>query len=130
MNIEEKAREMFQKWNESLQTGDKHNVTLMYTKDDDFLPTMNGRFRHGIGETEEYFDNFLKKKPIGKIMKDHTFGNENIIIHSGLYDFEVDDSVEGRINIEARFTFVYQKQEDGEYKIAHHHSSLKPISLS
>ena len=128
-NLEKIAKEMFQKWNETLQTKDKHKVALIYTDNDDFLPTMNGKFRHGIGETEEYFEHFLAKNPYGVIVEDHIFGSEEIIVHSGLYDFEVDDSAEGRINIEARFTFVYQKQEDGEYKIAHHHSSLKPIGL-
>ena len=129
INIQRKAREIFQSWNDALQTKDKHKVALLYTEDDDFLPTMNGKFRHGIGETEEYFEHFLSKNPYGKIIDDHVFGNEEIIIHSGLYDFEVDDLNEGRINIEARFTFVYQKQKDGQYKIAHHHSSLKPLNL-
>jgi hypothetical protein len=31
--------------------------------------------------------------------------------------------------VEARFTFVYSRDEEGEWKIVHHHSSLKPINL-
>jgi len=127
MNLENIAKKMFGEWNEALQTRDKHKVALLYTKDDDFLPTMDGKFKHGIGETEEYFEHFLEKKPYGKIVDDHIFGTEEIVVHSGLYNFEVDDLSNGRKNIEARFTFVYTKQEDGNYKIAHHHSSLKPL---
>lgn len=129
MNLKEKAKELFQIWNEALQTGDKKEVAKLYTDDNAFLPTLSGDFKKGISGAEEYFEHFLEKKPFGKIIAEEVSGNEDLIIHSGLYDFEVDDLSEGRVNVEARFTFVYKKMKDGKYKILHHHSSLKPVNL-
>ena len=127
--MENIAKEMFQKWNELLQTGDKEKVASLYTDDNAFLPTLSGDFKKGISGAEDYFAHFLEKNPFGKIIKEDIQGGENFIIHSGLYDFEVDDKNEGRVNVEARFTFVYKKCENGEWKITHHHSSLKPVNL-
>jgi hypothetical protein len=47
------------------------------------------------------------------------------LLHSGMYNFTVGPA-DARQVVEARFTFVYVKNENGEWKIAHHHSSLKP----
>jgi hypothetical protein len=46
-------------------------------------------------------------------------------LHSGMYNFEVglDDD---RQVVEARFSFVWKKNDQGEWKIVHHHSSVKP----
>jgi len=46
-----------------------------------------------------------------------------------MYNFEV-DSADGRQIVEARFTFIWKKNEPGEWKIIHHHSSVKPIAIS
>jgi uncharacterized protein (TIGR02246 family) len=128
-NIERIAKDIFERWNNALQTGRKEEVAKLYTENNAFLPTLSGDFKRGIQGAEEYFKHFLEKNPVGKIIEEDIQGNDDFIIHSGLYDFEVDDSAEGRTNVEARFTFVYKKDENGEWKIAHHHSSLKPVNL-
>jgi len=42
-----------------------------------------------------------------------------------LLDFEV-GPVDDRKVVEARFSFVWKKDDQGEWKIVHHHSSAKP----
>lgn len=129
MDLEQKAKELFQQWNNALQTKDKKEVAKLYTEDNVFLPTLSGDFKRGVDGAEDYFEHFLTKDPFGQIVVDDVHGDENHIIHSGLYDFEINDSSEGRVNVEARFTFIYKKCSNGEYKISHHHSSLKPVNL-
>lgn len=130
MEIKKIARAMFDIWSQALQTGDKRKVAELYTKDSTFLPTLSGVFKFGMQGAEDYFKHFLEKKPIGRIEIDRVQGNKNLIIHSGLYIFEVDEqNGQGRTDVKARFTFIYQKQKNGGYKILHHHSSLKPFKL-
>ena len=127
--MKKKAREMFDSWNYALQTGDSGEVAKLYVNESTFLPTLSGVFEKGVSGAENYFQHFLEKNPVGRIVSDEVQGDEDLIIHSGLYTFEVDGQNSDRVDIRARFTFVYQKQKNGGYKILHHHSSLKPIRL-
>lgn len=124
----QKARDMFQKWNDALRTGDPKVVAELYTEDNMFLPTLSGIFEFGKEGDVEYFEHFLAKHPVGKIVEDDVRVENDTIIHAGFYDFEVDDGNGGRDTVEARFTFVWERN-GGDWKIIHHHSSLKPINL-
>jgi len=42
-----------------------------------------------------------------------------------MYNFEV-GPVDDRKVVEARFSFVWKKDDQGEWKIVHHHSSARP----
>ncbi len=121
------AQDLFAQWNELLQTGDKSKVAAMYSDDASFLPTLNGELKRGIKGAEEYFTHFLAKNPIGTVVESVTqiSSDESLIAYSGLYDFELDGE-SGREIVHARFTFIFQKNSDGVYKIVHHHSSLRP----
>ena len=46
-------------------------------------------------------------------------------LHSGMYNFEVGPGDDRQV-VEARFSFVWKKDDQGEWKIVHHHSSVKP----
>lgn len=125
-NFLEIARENFQKWNEALQTRDAKRVAELYTADATFLPTMSPDFKSGQQDAEDYFEHFLLKNPFGKIVKEKVQAiDENSYLHSGLYDFEVGQK-DNREILEARLTFVWQKDKNGQWKILHHHSSIKP----
>lgn len=121
------ARENFAKWNEALLSKDPQKVIALYSPDNTFLPTMAPEFRQGTEEAEEYFKNhFLPKSPDGTIMeaKVQELG-ENAYVHSGLYNFTAGPEDKRQI-MEARFTYVWQKDETGDWKIIHHHSSVRP----
>ena len=123
----EVARAMFEKWNQTLATKDPAAVAALYTADNDFLPTLSPDFKKGTAGAEDYFKHFLEKNPTGEIVADAVQQlGPDAILHSGMYNFTVGPA-ENRQVVAARFTFVYKKV-DGEWKIAHHHSSLKPAN--
>jgi len=120
------ARENFARWNDALRSLEPDAVAALYTGDTSFLPTLSPDFKRGTDGAREYFVHFLEKHPVGTIV-DETVQplSEDAYLHSGLYDFEVDDGAGGRTVANARFTYLWV-QKDGEWKIAHHHSSLIP----
>ena len=126
MGIKEIAQENFKRWNEALLTKDPKKVAELYAKNNTFLPTLSPDFKKGNDEAEEYFIHFLEKNPKGEIKEEAIqLMGENFYLHSGMYDFEVGDEGAKSI-VEARFSFVWEKENNGEWKIIHHHSSIKP----
>lgn len=126
LDIKEIAHANFDKWNQTLLTKDPAAVAALYTSDNDFLPTLSPDFKRGIAGAADYFTHFLEKNPTGEIVEDNVQElSPDAILHSGMYNFTVGQE-DNRQVVEARFTFVYKKDGDGEWKIAHHHSSLKP----
>ena len=124
--LSEIAKENFKKWNDALQTLDSKNVDALYFDNATFLPTLSKEFKRGQKGADEYFEHFLQKNPFGMVVLEEEQGlGDNCYIHSGMYNFEVGEE-SNRETVEARFTFVWQKDSDGKWKIIHHHSSLRP----
>lgn len=120
------AEENFARWNEALGTQSADVVADLYTEDTTFLPTLSPDFKRDIPGAREYFVHFLEKHPVGTIVESEVQSlGEDAYLHSGLYDFEVDDGAGNRTVAHARFTYLWVR-EDNEWKIAHHHSSLLP----
>ncbi len=75
----------------------------------------------------DYFENFLKLKPYGKI--NNSIVREpspGVAINSGVYTFKLTRPETGRLeDVQARYTFIYKKINDQWY-IAEHHSSAMP----
>jgi len=121
------AKQNFKTWSESLTTKNPKAVAGLYTEDATFLPTVSGEFKKGQGGAEEYFHHFLEKDPKGEVVEEEVQSlGENCYLHSGMYNFEVNAPEGGRQTVEARFSFVWQKNKSGDWKILHHHSSVKP----
>jgi|TARA_A100000164_G_C21442129_1_gene556001 uncharacterized protein (TIGR02246 family) len=112
---------LFEEWNTALQTGRPKNVVTLYEPNAILLPTVSNKVRHNHEEIENYFFNFLKKGPKGVINESNirTFGN--IAINSGVYTFSFNDGN----TVQARFTFVYRRNEQ-RWLIIEHHSSAMP----
>jgi len=126
-DIKEIANKNFVLWNEALQTRDAKKVAALYTLDATFLPTVSGEFKKGQLGAEEYFQHFLQKNPVGKIIADEVQAlGADYYLHSGMYNFEV-GLEEKREAVKARFSFIWQCDNQGSWKILHHHSSVKPI---
>ena len=120
------ARENFDTWNEALKSRDAELISSLYTDNATFLPTISPELKAGIAGEKDYFIHFMEKEPIGKIIEDVIQPiDDNIYVHCGMYDFTL-DSKNGREVVKARFTFIWMKDEDGNWQIMHHHSSLKP----
>lgn len=120
------AKENFNKWNQALQIKNPVKVAELYTDDNSFLPTLSSDFKSGQEGAESYFRHFLEKNPTGEIIDDRIQKlTSDSYLHSGMYNFTVGHKDDRQI-VEARFTFVWVKNDSGEWKIIHHHSSLKP----
>lgn len=125
-NMKRLVRENFNRWNNALLTGDAKAVADLYSRKSTFLPTVSPEFKKGVDEAEDYFKHFLEKNPSGKIVSEAIQPiSSSAYLHSGTYDFEIGPE-DNRTIVEARFTFLWQKSYSGGWKIAHHHSSVKP----
>jgi uncharacterized protein (TIGR02246 family) len=126
MGIRETARENFSLWATALLTRDPKKVAELYSEDATFLPTVSPDFKKGKAQAEGYFKHFLEKNPNGAVTAEEVQAlGDNAYLHSGLYDFELDQG-SGRVVVDARFSFVWRKESNGEWKIIHHHSSVRP----
>lgn len=132
-NLDEKkknikfVRELFNKWNEWLKTKSPEVMADFYSDNCLFLPTLNWEFKKWKQWAKEYFEHFLQKNPIGKIIEDDIIKiSDDFYIHVWMYDFEVDWKNWRKIT-KARFTFIWKDLWDNNWKIIHHHSSLKPL---
>lgn len=125
-DIKKIATQNFQSWNNALLSKDPKKVTQLYTESCTFLPTLSPEFKKGLVGTEEYFQHFMLKNPAGKIISEEVQEiAENAYLHSGMYDFTVGPEDKREI-VRARFTYLWQLDQDNNWKIAHHHSSVKP----
>jgi uncharacterized protein (TIGR02246 family) len=128
MELREVARKNFDLWNATLQTKSPQEVAKLYAGDSTFLPTVSGEFKKGPEEAEGYFKHFLEKDPKGEVKEEEVQDlGEGIYLHSGMYDFELGQNG-NRSVVQARFSFVWRREASGDWKIIHHHSSVKPQS--
>ena len=125
--MEQEILGLFDKWNKTLQTGDSAQVAARYAKEGGILvPTASPLVRHNHAEIEDYFVHFLAKHPFGTITESNVRVYGDIAINSGLYTFELDGEEEdSRVEVKARFTYVYKKEGD-DWLILEHHSSVLP----
>ena len=118
---------LFTTWNAALQTGDADKVADLYAKDAVLLPTVSNKVRTDRAGIVDYFEHFLKNKPVGKKVK--TILNVldgNSAIDTGVYEFTLTDPKTGAKRVvEARYTYEYEKRH-GQWKIVNHHSSAMP----
>ena len=71
------VRNLFNLWNDALQTGDPSIVAKRYSKDGVLLPTLSDRPRTDFEGIRDYFVHFLEKKPVGKILEGEIFIGNN-----------------------------------------------------
>jgi uncharacterized protein (TIGR02246 family) len=119
---EEKIAALFERWNDSLQTGDPQKVVANYAEDAILLPTVSNQPKLTQGEREEYFEKFLLDEPSGTIDLRRIYLGCNVAVDAGLYTFTFGRT--GQV-VPARYTFTYRW--DGEqWLITSHHSSVMP----
>ena len=108
------------KWVNAIKSGDPKKVTDLYAKDAILLGTFSNKERVGHELILEYFENLLKSPVEVEIVSEHQATSETLSVNSGHYNFVTNGKT-----INARFSFVYQKGNDG-WKIISHHSSVMP----
>ncbi len=118
---EQKISALFDRWNNTLKTGNPELVVNNYAPNSLLLPTLSGRARITAEEKKDYFTHFLKHKPVGEVSLRVIQIGCNSAIDSGNYTFILD----GHEKLAARYTFTY-KWYEGQWLISSHHSSLVP----
>ena len=122
---EKEVSKLFNLWNDALATGDPSKVADRYSKNAVLLPTVSDKPRTDYNGIRDYFVDFLKKKPQGVIVAENIMIGDGWAKDGGVYQFTM--GADGSV-VNARYSFLYV-YEDGEWKIAHHHSSAMPEGL-
>ncbi|WP_421726007.1 SgcJ/EcaC family oxidoreductase [Bauldia sp.] len=113
---------LFDRWNESLKTGDPRKVVANYAERSILLPTVSNTPRLTPAEKEDYFTHFLQSEPTGVVDLRQIDISGDIAVDSGLCTFTF--AAKGE-TVKARYSFVYRW--DGEnWLIISHHSSVMP----
>uniref|UniRef100_A0A7S2Y1I1 Calcium/calmodulin-dependent protein kinase II association-domain domain-containing protein n=1 Tax=Fibrocapsa japonica TaxID=94617 RepID=A0A7S2Y1I1_9STRA len=119
---EKEVRSLFSLWNSALATGDSRIVASRYSSSPVLLPTVSDTPRTNFDTVKDYFDAFLLKEPQGKILDGHITIGDGWASDSGIYEFTMGATGD---KVKARYSYIYV-QEDGIWKIQHHHSSVMP----
>lgn len=118
---EKEIAALFDRWNNSLKTGDPKKVSANYAAHSVLLPTLSNTPRLTPAAKEDYFTHFLVGKPVGKIDSRTIQIDCNMAFDAGLYTFTFGDGRE----VKARYTYTY-KWDGGQWFITSHHSSAMP----
>ncbi|HKR45323.1 MAG TPA: nuclear transport factor 2 family protein [Paraburkholderia sp.] len=118
---EKQITALFDRWNDSLKTGDAAKVVANYAPRSILLPTVSNKPRLTVEEKEDYFRHFLEHKPVGKIDFRFVTIECNTALDAGLYTFQYAD---GTV-VKARYTFTYE-WNGHQWLITSHHSSKMP----
>jgi uncharacterized protein (TIGR02246 family) len=113
---------LFDRWNQSLQTGDPHKVVANYAERSILLPTVSNKPRLTPAEKEDYFHHFLENQPSGKIDLRIVELDCNTAVDAGLYTFTF---AKTGATVSGRYTFTY-RWNGSEWLITSHHSSAMP----
>jgi len=116
---------LFDRWNDSLRTLDPDKVVANYATDGVLLATVSNKPRTNPAEIRDYFVKFLKSAPQGKIDSRIVKIGCNVAQDVGTYTFKFKDGK----TVHARYTYVYEWL-NGQWLIAHHHSSAMPESVA
>jgi uncharacterized protein (TIGR02246 family) len=119
---EEEVAALFDRWNQSLKTGDPQKVVANYAEKSVLLPTVSSKPRFTAAEKADYFHHFLENQPEGHIDSRTIELDCNLAIDEGLYSFTFKKT--GAI-AKARYTFTY-KWDGKQWLITSHHSSKAP----
>lgn len=113
---------LFDRWNQSLQTGDVHKVVANYAPNSVLLPTISNTPRLDAAQKEDYFKLFLANKPFGRIDSRTIQIGCTTAVDVGLYTFTYAKT--GAV-VKARYTYTYQ-WDGKQWLITSHHSSAMP----
>lgn len=119
---EQEIAALFDRWNQSLLTGDPHQVVANYAERSILLPTVSNKPRLTAEEKEDYFHHFLENGPSGKIDLRSVDIGCNTAVDAGLYTFTFAKT--GAV-VSGRYTYTY-RWDGSKWRITSHHSSAMP----
>jgi uncharacterized protein (TIGR02246 family) len=128
-NEKDEVNQAFAQWRTSLSSGSAENVVALYEKDAVLLATLAATPLTTQEQRMVYFATLTAKPKLATtVTEEHIrlLGKNDAIV-SGLYTFSFEENGK-KVEIPARFSFVYEK-ENGKWMIIEHHSSKVPQSL-
>lgn len=103
-------------------------VTDLFASNGTLLPTVSNRYRTDRAGIRDYFVSFLANRPSAVVADSRTVLGCNMAIRTGNWNVTLTNPQTGAQSVVgARFSFVYTYQ-NGDWKIAHLHSSVLPPS--
>lgn len=125
-SAEDEVEAATQAWSDAYSSRATDNVLALYSPDAVFWGTTSPTLRDEPAEVRDYFKNMPDRPNARNVILEHrlrVFGD--VAVSTGFYTFN--DVRNGEATtFPARFTFVYNKQEDGRWLIVDHHSSAMP----
>lgn len=119
---EQEIAALFDRWNQSLQSGDPRKVAANYAERSILLATVSNKPRLTVAEREDYFQHFLQDRPSGRIDFRRIELGCNSAVDAGLYTFTFART--GAV-VKARYTYTY-RWDGSQWLITSHHSSAMP----
>ena len=119
---EEEIASLFERWNQSLQTGNPEKVVANYAERSVLLPTLSNKPRLTSEEKADYFKHFLENQPSGKVNMRQIEIGSNMAVDTGLYTFRF---ARTGTEVKARYSFTY-RWDGRQWLIVSHHSSAMP----
>jgi uncharacterized protein (TIGR02246 family) len=114
-----------QEWAVDLSSGNPQKISDLYAPGAILSATFENQLDNPKA-IQKYFTKLMQHKDLAvKFNKQNIRMFGNAAINSGFYMFSYKDKDNKTIEIPARYTFVYAK-EDGNWKIVEHHSSVLP----
>ena len=111
-------------WLKVVSLHNPKDIVSLYTEDGVLLGTLAENIKKGRENVIDYFNEFVKKKPTGKITSIFIQENNDFAIVDGTYTFCLNNKNKEQY-LPARFTFVL-KNINNIWMIATHHSSKQP----
>jgi len=118
-------QELLTKWLDCLSKKDMAGILSLCRSDAALMPTLRDKIHKTPSEREDYFNFFLSFPDLrGIVQNQYSRCYGDFAINTGSYKFIFS---QGRKDVEvfARFTFTYKKEE-GCWLIIDHHSSAFP----
>lgn len=123
---EAQVNAQFQRFNDGFQTRNPDVMVPLFSRNAVLLPTVSGQMRTDAAGIRDYFVSFLPNAPFGTITESETTIGCNMATRVGNWTVRLTNPTTGVTSeVAARFSFIYT-YEDGDWKILHLHSSVRP----
>lgn len=125
---EEGVNAQFARFTNAWATLNPDTVTDLFASNGTLLPTVSNRYRTDRAAIRDYFVSFLGNRPSAVVADSRTVLGCNMAMRTGNWNVTLTNPQTGAQSVVgARFSFVYT-WENGDWKIAHLHSSVLPPS--
>lgn len=116
----------FTRFSEAWASGSPDRVVDLFSDEPVLLATVSNRPRTTPADVRDYFVTFLANRPVGHIDTSKVDIDCRTASRVGTWTVTLTDPATGAVrDVKARYSFIY-RFEDGEWKIAHLHSSMMP----